>query len=71
MDSSVALGAVLWLIGGACVAIQVAWTKSDKRKWAEEVEAAEREGREPPPEPMGWRRRPVDDLLERGGPSQP
>lgn len=63
MDSSVALGAVLWCIGVLCIVIQVAWTRRDKRKWQQEVEAAELAGEEPPPppEPSGWDRLPHQD----------
>ena len=64
MDSSVALGAVLWFIGLLCVAGQVAWNASDRRKEAEEAEAAEETGEDPPPPgPDPWDRLPIQDRL--------
>lgn len=64
MESSVALGAVLWFIGLLCVAGQVAWNARDKRKEDEEAEVAEQAGEDPPPpEPDRWDRLPIQDRL--------
>ena len=64
MDDSVVLGAFLWCIGLLCVAGQVAWNASDKRKEAEAAEAAEQEGEDPPPpKPDPWDRLPIQDRL--------
>ena len=64
MDDSVALGAVLWCIGVLCIVGQVAWNASDKRKEAEEAEAAEQAGEDPPPpKPDPWERLPTQDRV--------
>jgi uncharacterized membrane protein len=64
MDSSVVIGAALYLLGAACVVVQVRWTRADKRAWEEAAKAAEEAGEEPPPPPPDpWRRLPVQERL--------
>ena len=59
-----ALGAALWCVGLLCVAGQVAWSASDKRKEAEEAEAADEAGEDPPPAgPDPWERLPIQDRV--------
>lgn len=64
MDSSVVIGAVLYLLGAVCVVLQLRWSAADKRRHQEAVEAAEAAGEDPPaPPPSPWRWLPTQDRL--------
>ncbi len=66
MDSSVVIGAALYVLGALCVVATVRWNAADKRKLEEAVKAAEEAGEEPPeipPAPDPWERRPGQDRL--------
>ena len=61
MDSSIAIGAGLWLLGVLCVVTLVLWSRSDRRKEREAVEVAGEEVEPPPPKPGFWDRLGVED----------
>lgn len=67
MDSSVALGGALVLLGVVCSVVQLLWTLSDRRKEAEAEEeggGAGADGDDPPtPPPDRWDRLPVQTRL--------
>ena len=66
MDSSVVIGAALYVLGALCVVVSVRWNAADKRKLEEAAKAAEEAGEEPPeiPPPSDpWERRPGQDRL--------
>ena len=66
MDSSVVIGAALYVLGALCVVVSVRWNAADKRKAEEAAKAAEEAGEEPPATPPPsdpWERRPGQDRL--------
>ena len=64
MDSSVVIGAALYVLGAVCVVVSVRWNAADKRRLEEAIKAAEEAGEEPPPPPPDpWERRPGQDRL--------
>jgi PP-loop superfamily ATP-utilizing enzyme len=64
VDSSVVIGAALYVLGALCVVVSVRWNAADKRKLEEATKAAEEAGEEPPPPPPDpWERRPGQDRL--------
>ena len=64
MDSSVVIGAALYVLGALCVVVSVRWNAADKRKMEEAAKAAEEAGEEPPPPPRDpWERLPGQDRL--------
>jgi hypothetical protein len=66
MDGSVVLGGVLWLLGVACVVIQLRWAASDRRREAEAAARAARGEQDddgPAPGPDPWDRLPIQKRI--------